>query len=64
MGKACSTHGSGGGEKKKKNARRGFVGKSERRRPLGRPTHIWKDNMKMDRGIEWGGCALDSSGSG
>jgi hypothetical protein len=42
-----------------------LVGKSERKRPLGRPKRIWEDNMKMNiRGIEWGGCALDSSGSG
>jgi hypothetical protein len=33
-------------------ARRGahttLVGKSESRRPLGRPRHRWKDNIKMD----------------
>jgi len=25
-----------------------LVGKPERRRPLGRPRHRWKDNIKMD----------------
>jgi hypothetical protein len=24
------------------------VGKSERKRPLGRPMHRWEDNIKMD----------------
>jgi hypothetical protein len=27
-----------------------FVGKSEGRRPLGRPRHRWEDNIKMDLG--------------
>jgi hypothetical protein len=25
-----------------------LVGKPERRRPLGRPTHRWEDNIKID----------------
>jgi hypothetical protein len=33
-------------------ARRGaykvLVGKPEGRRPLGRPRHVWEDNIKMD----------------
>jgi hypothetical protein len=32
------------------------VGKSEGKRPLGRPRHGWVDNIKMDlSGIGWGG---------
>jgi hypothetical protein len=27
---------------------RGLVGKHEGKRPLGRPRHRWKDNIKMD----------------
>jgi hypothetical protein len=29
-------------------AYRALVGEPERRRPLGRPTHIWEDNIKMN----------------
>jgi hypothetical protein len=33
-----------------------WVGKPEGKRPLGRPTRRWKDNIKMDlREIVWGG---------
>jgi hypothetical protein len=32
------------------NAYRILVGKSEGRRPLGRPRHRWEDNIKMDLG--------------
>jgi hypothetical protein len=41
------------------------VGKPEGRRPLGRPRHRWKDNIKMDlreigwSGIDWIDLALD-----
>jgi hypothetical protein len=36
------------------NACRILVGKSEGKRPLGRPKHRWADNIKMDlREIEW-----------
>jgi hypothetical protein len=32
------------------------VGKPEGKRPLGRPTRRWEDNIKIDfREIEWGG---------
>jgi hypothetical protein len=27
-----------------------FVGRSERKRPLGRPRHTWEDNIKMGLG--------------
>jgi hypothetical protein len=32
----------------KTNAYRILVAKPEGKRPLGRPTRIWKDNIKMD----------------
>jgi hypothetical protein len=35
----CSTYGA------KRNAYRVLVGKPERKRPLGRPRHMWKDNI-------------------
>jgi hypothetical protein len=39
----------------KRNAYRIFVGKPERKRPLGRPRRRWVNNTKMDlREIEWG----------
>jgi hypothetical protein len=42
-----------------------LVGRPERRRPLGRPRHRWEDNIKMNlREIGFGGCGLDSFGSG
>jgi hypothetical protein len=32
------------------------VGNPEGKKPLGRPSHRWVDNIKMDLGeIEWGG---------
>ena len=35
-----------------------FVGKPERKKPLGRPKHRWEDNIKMDfHGV--GGGVLD-----
>jgi hypothetical protein len=38
-----------------RNAYRILVGKSEGKRPLGRQTYGWVDNIKMDlRAIEWG----------
>jgi hypothetical protein len=38
------------------NAYRILVGKSEGRRPLGRPRLKWEDNINMDlREIGWGG---------
>jgi hypothetical protein len=36
-----------------------FIGKSERREPLGRPRHRWEDNIEMDlmkigwEGVDW-----------
>jgi hypothetical protein len=39
--RACSTHG------EKRCAYRVSVGKSEGKRPLGRPRYRWKDNIKM-----------------
>jgi hypothetical protein len=40
----------------KRNAYRILVGKQEGKRPLGRPTFRWDDNVKMDLGeIGWGG---------
>jgi hypothetical protein len=40
----------------KRNAYRLLVGKSERRRPRGRPRRRWVDNIKMDLlEIGWGG---------
>jgi hypothetical protein len=42
MGGACSTNG------EKRNAYRLLVGEPEGKRPLGRPTHRWVDNIRMD----------------
>jgi hypothetical protein len=37
-----------------RNAYKIFVGKSDGKRPLGRPRHRWKDNIRMDfRSIGW-----------
>jgi hypothetical protein len=50
MGKACSTSG------EKRNVCRILVEKPEGKRPLGRPSHRWVDNIKMDlRKIRWDG---------
>jgi hypothetical protein len=50
MGRKCSTNG------EKKNACRILVGKTEGKRPLGRPIRRWVDDIKMDlREIRWGG---------
>jgi hypothetical protein len=57
MGRACRKHG------EKMNAYRVFVWQPEGKRPLGRPTHRWENNIKIDlREIGWGG--MDWSGSG
>jgi hypothetical protein len=32
----------------KRNTYKILVGKSEGKRPLGRPIHMWRDNIKMD----------------
>jgi hypothetical protein len=40
----------------KRNAYRTFVGKPERKRPLGRPRCKWMDSIKMDlKEVGWGG---------
>jgi hypothetical protein len=50
---------------KKRNAYRLLVGKSEGKRPLGRPRHRWVDNIRMDLGVvgwgdvDWIGLAQD-----
>jgi hypothetical protein len=52
---------------KKKNAYRLLVGKPEGKRPLGRPSSRWVDNIRMDLGqVGWGdvesiGLAKDRS---
>jgi hypothetical protein len=38
----------------KRGAYRVLMGKPERKRPLGRPWHGWKDNIKMDlQEVRW-----------
>jgi hypothetical protein len=50
---------------KKRNAYRIVVGRSERKRPLGRRRHRWVDNIRMDLGevgwgdVDWIGLAKD-----
>jgi hypothetical protein len=40
---------------KKRNACKVLVGKSERKRPLGRQKHVWEVNMRLELGeIGWG----------
>jgi len=49
MGGACITYG------EEEWAYRVLVGKSERRRLLGKPRSIWEDNNKMGlEKVEWG----------
>jgi hypothetical protein len=42
-----------------RNAYTILIGKSERKRPLGRPRHRWEDNIKVDlrevglEGVDW-----------
>jgi hypothetical protein len=48
MGRACGMNG------EMRNTYKILVGKSEGRKPLGRPTRRWEDNIKMDlREIGW-----------
>jgi len=48
----------------RRGAYRVLVGKTEGKRPLGRPRRRWEDNIKMDlQKVEWG-RGLDLSGSG
>jgi hypothetical protein len=50
MGGACSTHW------REKKFIQDFVGKSEGKRPLGRPRRRWYDNIRTDlREIGWEG---------
>jgi hypothetical protein len=50
MGRACSTNG------EKRNACIILVGKTEGKRPLGRPRRRWVDNIKIDlREVGWDG---------
>jgi hypothetical protein len=59
MGGSCSTNG------ERRNAYRLLVGKSEGKRPLGRPRRRWMDNIRMDLGdvgrgdVDWIGLAKD-----
>jgi hypothetical protein len=59
MGGPCNTNGG------KRNAYRLLVGKSEGKRPPGRPRRRWVDNIRMDLGevgwgdVEWIGLAKD-----
>jgi hypothetical protein len=42
-----------------------LVGRPEGKRPLGRPSHRWEDEIRMDiREIGWGGCGVDTVGPG
>jgi hypothetical protein len=43
MDGTCSAHG------EVRNAKKVLVGKLEGKRPLGRPKHRWKDNIKTGR---------------
>jgi hypothetical protein len=51
----------------KRNAYRLLVGKTEGRRPLGRPRHRWLDNIRMDLvqagwgDVDWTGLAQEES---
>jgi hypothetical protein len=48
-----------------RNLYRVLVGKPEGKRPLERPRRRWEDGIKMNlREIGWGGCGVDSPGSG
>jgi hypothetical protein len=50
MGRTCSTNGA------KRNTYRTLVGKTDGKRPLGRPRRRWVDNVQMNlREIGWGG---------
>jgi len=52
MGGACSAY--GGGERR--GVYRVLEGKSECKRPLGRPRLRWKDNIRMD--LQEVGCGV------
>jgi hypothetical protein len=57
MGWACGTHG------RDEKCIQILIGKSEGKRPLGRPKRRWEDNIRMDVGNRVGRYGLDSSGS-
>jgi hypothetical protein len=42
VGWTCGTHGG------REGLKQGLVGRSEGKRPLGRPRRRWEDNIKMD----------------
>jgi hypothetical protein len=46
-----------------RNAYKILVGKSEGKRPLGRPMRRWKNNIRMDPRERVGMFGLDASGS-
>jgi hypothetical protein len=52
MGGACGAYGGGDG------VHRVLVGKPEGKRPLGRPSRRWEDNIKMDLQEVGGGCGV------
>jgi hypothetical protein len=50
MGEECSTY-------------KNWVGKSEEKKPIGKPRHRWDDNIKINLTVFWiGGCELVSFG--
>ena len=63
MGGACSSYGV-----ERRGAYGILVGKLEGKRPLGRPRHRWKNNIKMDLqevrcgGMDWIDLAQDRNG--
>jgi hypothetical protein len=49
IGRTCSTNG------EKRNAYKLLVGKTDGKRPLGKPRRRWVDNIRMDLGeVGWG----------
>jgi hypothetical protein len=56
MGETCSTHER---ERERRNPYKILVGKSEGKRPLGRPRRRWEDNIRLDlriigwEGVDW-----------
>jgi hypothetical protein len=58
MDRACSMYGG------RRSVHRVLVRKPEGKRSLGRPRHIWKDNIKVDlQEVGWGEHGLHCSGS-